>query len=383
MKKLSNNNKNILRICNNGQSMLLYLRNQLLDINKAGFNVFVICGYNKELSDFCKNNNISFFPIAFERRFSLFSDIRSFFYLFKFYSIHKIHICHSWNSKCGLLNAIISFIFRINFRVHTFAGIPWENLSFFSSLIPKFADFIIFLLNHKCFADSQSEAKFLNKNLCINSNKISVLGCGSIAGINLKKFNLNRNFIINKWFLKNKNNLIFIGRITKEKGIDDLVNGFNRYALPNTGLLILGDIDNTNGSIKQDTLDLIHNSSSIKWIKFTKQPEKFLKFCDILVIPSYREGFGNVVIEAGAFKVPSIGYKSTGLVDSIKHNHSGYLVKKGNMKLFFTKVNHLIKNKKTRRQFGNNAYQIVVDNFECSIISEEVIEMYSRGSNTK
>jgi len=353
--------KSVLRICNEGSAMYFYLSRQILDIKKDNFDIFVICSHNKKLYEFCKKNRITYVPINFERRFSFIQDVKCLLFLFKFYLKYKIDISHSWNTKAGLLNSIIASIFFINLRIHTFAGVPWENFNFVKSLFPKISDFIIIFFNHKCFADSLSEAKLLNKKLF--TNKIKVLGNGSLAGVDLNKFNLHKHTRPVIHFAKYKYNIIFVGRITKEKGIDDLVKGFISFGLKDCCLTILGNVDNTNGNIEVNTFKQIQNHSRIKWIKHTPYPERFYKHADILILPSYREGFGNVVIEAACFKVPTFGYDCTGLKDSIVHKKTGFLVKKGDYKDLFININKSLITKSYIKQ-GENAYNRTVAKFD-------------------
>jgi glycosyltransferase involved in cell wall biosynthesis len=369
------NKINILRICNSGSAMYLYLSKQILDIKKEGYRIYIASSYDKKLYFFCKRNGIIFLEINFQRRFSFFKDIECFFYLFKYYYKYKFDISHSWNSKAGLLNSIVSFIFFTNLRIHTFAGVPWENMSLIKAIVPKICDFIVVVLNQKCFADSKSEANLLNRSLF--TKKIKVLGQGSIAGVDLNKFNLQKNYKPDNFFQKNKFNIIFVGRITKEKGIDDLVEGFIQFGLKNCGLLILGNLDNVNGGIKTSTLDLMKSHKNIKWVKHTSFPEKFYKYANLCVLPSYREGFGNVVIEAACFQLPTFGYECTGLVDSILHNKTGVLVKKGNIKSLFFNINQNLLSGKYKK-LGKNAYIRTINNFNSEKISNYVKSEYKK-----
>ena len=369
MKKI----KSVLRICNDGSSMYSYLSRQILDIKKNNFSIFIVCSNNKKLYDFCKKNRITYLPIDFERRFSFVQDVKCLWLLYKFYLKYKIDISHSWNTKAGLLNSIIATLFFVNLRIHTFAGIPWENYNFAKSLIPRISDFIIIFFNHKCFADSLSEAKLLNEKLF--TKKIKVLGHGSLAGVNLNKFNLHKYTRPVTHFSKYKYNIIFVGRITKEKGVDDLVKGFISFGLKDCGLTILGNVDNTNGSIEANTFKQIQNHDRIKWIKHTQYPERFYKYADISILPSYREGFGNVVIEAACFKVPTFGYDCTGLKDSIVHKKTGFLVKKGDYQDLFININKYLISK-SYIKLGENAYKRAVAKFDSKKVSGHVINEY-------
>lgn len=354
--------------------MMLYMSKQIIELNKLNkYRFIVICSSNDTLRKFCNDNKIKYYPIEMHRRFSFLSDISCFFSLLYIYYKEKIDISHSWTSKAGFLNAIASFIFFTKKRIHTYTGIPWENLSLLKKFFPFIADLITSKLSNLVFADSNSQADYLNKKFF--SNKIKVLGSGSISGIDFNKFQNSTSYPVDNWFIKFKYKILFVGRITAEKGVDDLIEGFINYGLPDCGLVVMGYIDNVNGNIKHKNIEELKFNKRIKWIEFNDNPEYYYNQTNLLILPSYREGFGNVVIEAAGLKVATVGYNSTGLKDSIINNKTGVLVEKGNVKNLYKTINDLLLNKKYLK-YSENAYLNARKNYSITRITQLVDQLY-------
>ena len=214
-----------------------------------------------------------------------------------------------------------SFLTFIPIRVHCFTGQVWATKSGLSRLLLKLIDKVVGILSTQNIVDSKSQYKFLVKENVLKKDKSLVFGSGSVSGIDLLKFKPNKKVKVK---LRNKLKIppasfvfIFLGRLNSDKGIYDLIHSFKSADLKSAYLLLIGpDEENIATKFKS-------NHSNIIFSGATSSPQDYLAASDILCLPSYREGFGNVVIEAAASGLPSIVSNIYGLSDAIIQNNTG------------------------------------------------------------
>ena len=153
-------------------------------------------------------------------------DLVALIKLYQFLGENRFDIVHSTTPKAGLLSAIASFLARVPLRLHTWTGQQWVTMNGLIRRVSRIADWAIGKLNTHCYADSDSQRRFLITEGIVTDEKISVLGHGSLGGVDLKRFNPDR------WSLGDKQKLlselyipadstiiIFIGRISIDKGV--------------------------------------------------------------------------------------------------------------------------------------------------------------------
>lgn len=368
-------NKKICFIATFDRPILLFLLPFIKLISEKN-EVTIICKNADNLKKLHFNKNVSFKNISFSRKISLVNDILSFFQLFFHLIFNRYQIVHSIMPKTGLLVSISAFCALIPLRIHTFTGQVWQNKTGFSAFFLKKIDKLISFFSTYLLADSKGQRKFLISNKIVNSYKIFTLGSGSISGVDMNRFKVD-----NKSRKKTRSSLGFydsdiiftyLGRVNYEKGIKDLILAFNKLSLINSKirLLVVGDHE-------IDLKPLIKEKQKISIIKHTTKPELYLNITDVLCLPSYREGFGNCIIEAGAMQVPSIGSNIYGLKDTIIENKTGLKFEKGNIDQLFLAMKKMI-NKKLRKKYGLNAYKYVKTNFKQEKIINYHILFYKK-----
>ncbi|NAR67538.1 glycosyltransferase [Acinetobacter haemolyticus] len=350
-----------------------FYRNHIIVLSQ-NFNVTLIANFN--LSE-CDIDNVKKIHVEIQRKPSLISDVKVLFDLIRLFKKEKFEVVHSTTPKAGLLTQIAGKLARVKFRIHTFTGQVWATKTGYKREILKKLDSLIAVSATHLLADSFTQRDFLEDQDVVPKNKIQVLGLGSISGINTDKFrplktdNLREELNISKEsFL-----YLYLGRLNRDKGILDLLAAFEKvYSKnPNTYLLLVGrDEEQLVPIIEKHYLF----KKSISYLNFTKQPEKFMSMADVFCIPSYREGFGSVVIEAAACKTPSIGSNIYGLSDSIEDGKSGLLFKVGNINDLANKMDYCYNHSEDLKKYAEYGYERVCKNFTQEISSNDLLIFY-------
>ena len=318
--------------------------------------------------------------INFKRKPNLIADLIAFCKLVYFLIKNKPNLTISISPKAGLITSLSSFVVRVQYRIHWFTGQLWVTKKGVFRLFYKILDKIIFYLSHHVLVDSNSQKKFLISNNIITNKKSTVLLNGSVGGVNVKKFKFkktSRNLLRKKLKIsKNDFTFLYLGRINKDKGILDLINAFKKIeSLYSTFLVLVGPIEDTYIS------NFIGKNKQIIYVGETLLPEKWFSVADILCLPSYREGFGSVIIEAGSCNLPTLGSNIYGIVDAIEKNQTGFLHKTGNINDIKNKMIFAIKNKKLVKKYGKKARERVEEKFEENLISKKFLEFINSRMN--
>lgn len=321
--------------------------------------------------------------INIEREINIFKDILTLINLYLYFRKNQFDIIHSSTPKAGLLVAIAAKLAKCRIVIHTFTGQRWDTLTGIKKYILIYCDKLICTLNTKLFADSPSQVEFLIKHNLVHPKKISCLGKGSYAGILINKFKpLNEDEKYHRKLQLGFSNdsiiISFIGRIVKDKGIIELINAFKKLIdlYPNLHLLIVGPIEQGLDPIPGETLKFIKESKNIYLTGYVTNPDFYLGVSDIFCLPSHREGFGTVIIEAASMKIPSIGTNIKGIKDAIENNNTGLLFELNNVEDLAKKLEILIVNVEFRTKLGLHAYHRTVEHFDSKIISRNLFNEY-------
>jgi glycosyltransferase involved in cell wall biosynthesis len=288
---------------------------------------------------------------------------------------------HSTTPKAGILCALAAWLARTPVRLHTFTGQTWATKKGIKKKILRFFDQCIVCLNTQCYADSHSQADFLCDEGVGNKVRIKVLGKGSLAGVDLKRFNqqhwLNKKHNIKQELdiPENAFVIIFIGRLGTEKGIYELMEAFEQLRKKHKmlHLLLIGPCEEL---LVEQRIEQWRLLSGVHYIGSTNIPEKYLSISDILCLPSYREGFGTVVIEAAAMQVATVGTKITGLVDAVEDKVTGLLVKPKDVPALTATLDSLIQDRNYNRSLGLQAFVRCKEYFNTKGISDLVADEY-------
>ena len=235
------------------------------------------------------------------------------------------------------------------------------------------------------FADSVSQCRLLRDVGIVQDGQIGMLGNGSLAGVDIKRFCLDRP---NRKRLRqqigtdaNACVFLFVGRLTKDKGMFDLIQSFLRLSetVRDIELWVVGPDEENLLQTLQEAAEGC--GAPIRWLGVTSAPEQFMMAADVLLLPSYREGFGSVIIEGAACGLPAIAYRIDGVIDAIVDGSSGLLVEVGQPRAFAAAMMRMVLDKQLRLLLGKKARDRAVRYFNSERVTDTWLDLYRRHLN--
>jgi glycosyltransferase involved in cell wall biosynthesis len=359
-----------------------FLIGHLLQLQKL-YDLTIITNVSGKVNFLDFGVNAKVINLKFSRKFSLFSDFYCLLKLFYIFRREKFSVVHSITPKAGLLSMLASFFSKVPFRVHCFTGQPWALNTGIKRLFLKYIDKTIVKFSSYNIIDSPSQRLFLLNEGILNSRKAFVFGLGSISGVDLLRFKSNKRLgkQTRRQLALPLNSFVFIylGRLTNDKGVLDLAYAFSKLNNPSAYLLFVGpDEKDFTAKIKIICTNKIQN---IRFVDFTDMPHKFLCASNILCLPSYREGFGTVILEAAAMGIPAIASNIYGIVDAVKNNQTGILFKAGDIFELKKTMNLVIKNPVFLAKLGRSARKRATIHFSSYLLTNAWLSFYKRYLN--
>lgn len=340
---------------------------------------------NVEDDEFLKRLNlpVRVVHLPIKRKISPLQDLKALVLLTVFLAREKFDVIHTVAPKAGMVGIIAGWLVRVPVRLHIFQGEVWATHTGIMRGVLRTVDRVVSLLSTHLLVVSQSEREFLIQEKIISAEKSVVLEKGSISGVNMVRFkpDIQKNEATRKKLniASDQTVLLYLGRLTKDKGILDLYEAFGGIDSPsfrNVHLVIVGpDEEGVLYRLPKISDDI---KNRIHIYPYTDMPEDYLAMADVLILPSYREGFGVVVIEAAAVKVPSIGSRIYGITDAIQENQTGVLFEAGNKAELAEKIKLLVENSDLRKNMGEAAYLRCQESFEQQKLMQSNLHFYKQ-----
>ncbi|NMP30452.1 glycosyltransferase family 4 protein [Thalassotalea sp. M1531] len=338
------------------------------------YEVHVACTLNDQHALKSLSGNVVTHNINIARQPSIFEDLKSLFQLYRFFKHQNFDSIHSFTPKAGLLSQAAAWLARCPNRLHTFTGQVWATKKGIARLGLKWLDKLTATLTTICLADSHSQKDFIVAEKVVNPTKCHVLASGSISGVNIDKFKYSANAreqLRTEYGISEDNFIfLFVGRLKYDKGIPELIAAFEKlnFSQPAKLFIIGKDEDNL--------LPLVSNKSDVIFAGFKTNVPDFYSFADVLVLPSHREGFGNVIIEAAACNLPAIASNIYGLSDAVSHEYSGLLHQVKNENALASCMQRLLDSPELLATYKKQARQRVEEVFAEPILVNAFLTFY-------
>lgn len=370
--------KVIIRACTVSMSVGFFI-GLIPELKDMGYEVVTVSSDGPELSQVREAGGRPM-VVEMERQISPFKDLVSLFKMIRIFRHEKPSMVHSMTPKAGLICMMAGMLTHVPVRVHTFTGLVFPTSTGLKKRILMLTD----MLTCACATHIIPEGEGVKNDLVnngITKKDIKVLGYGNCRGVDIVRFNPeNPEFAEEAKKLRKDGvfTFIFIGRIVKDKGINELVEAFCRlYESRNIRLILVGPSEDSLDPIFDSTKEKIRNCTGIEAVGIQQDVRPWLAASDALVFPSYREGFPNVVIEAGAMGLPSIVTDVNGSREIIIEGENGIIIPPGDADTLYEAMNRMFEDKTAREYMRSNARRLVVTRYEQSFVRGCLKEFYN------
>lgn len=354
----------------------MFLNDQISELSK---NHEITLVYNTHDTDLKVDSRIIIKHVPFHRKLNPVMDLVTLIKLYLFLNAKKFDMVHTINPKSGLIGCIASFFAGCKIRIHTFTGQVWVTKKGLIRAVLRFMDKVICNLSTHVVADSKSQLEFLQSEKILSVLKGAVPGEGTVGGIDIDRFKYkftSKIEIRSKYKISNEAFVfLFIGRLNRDKGVYELISSYQSICsiYPNIYLLIVGpDEENI-----QDQIRVKYGIvPRLIFVPYTNEPQKFFSASDVLCLPSHREGFGTVILEAAAAGIPSIGSDIIGLRDAIIDKETGLLHKVKNQDSLTNCMRYMIEDKEVRLKMAKKGKDRVELYFSQPKVTSVMMDFY-------
>ena len=376
----------LIRITTVPLSLKLLLAGQMKYMINQGWEVLTVSADGREVAQVVKNEGVRHEVIPFTRKITPFHDILCVWQLIRLFKREKPDIVHTHTPKAGLLGMIAANLAGVKIRIHTLAGIPAMAAEGNRKSLLENAEKWTYANATEVWPNSQGLYKHVLKAGLANEAKLRVIGKGSSNGVDLKHYNRNalkENHLVaaTMRILPGDEDFIFlaVGRLVKDKGIEELVSAFLNSKIANRSkLVLLGSFEQELNPLSPETIQTIQDSPRIVQIDWTDHVSHYLALADVLVHPSHREGFPNVLLEAGAMQVPVICSDIIGNRDLITQQKTGLIFPVKDAAVLKEALEFAFVKREKMAQMADQLYLEVRENYDRNFVHGELLSNYQR-----
>lgn len=334
------------------------------------FDVKLVTSFSEKNQEISKAEGVELKSIDMTRQITIIKDLKALIELYKYFKNQKPDIVYTFTPKAGLLGMMASFLSRVPVRIHNIVGMPLMEATGKKFILLKFIERLTYLFSTNLFCNSFGLKKFINENL--TKKDVKVIAQGSINGVDTEFFKntktLDEKELIRDKFKIDKKDFVitFVGRIVKDKGINELIEAFINLSKKynNLKLLLVGDYEEHLNPIKNENKILIDSLDSIITVGFQSDIRDFLSITDLFVLPSYREGLPNSLIEAGSFGIPLLATNINGCNEIIDDGITGILVEKKSAKKLEEAIDKLLEDKELYNSIKLKVRDRIIEKYE-------------------
>jgi len=376
--------KKLIRITTVSMALTTLLKGQLRFMNQY-YDVLGVSTGSNGLNDVAKYEGIKIKGLAMTRSITPFKDLKSLYLLYKLFKKEKPFIVHTHTPKAGTLGMLAAKIAGVPNRLHTIAGLPLLESHGAKRVLLDTVEKITYACASKIYPNSFGLKEIILQNKYTNSSKLKIIENGSTNGIDTAHFNANiidetiKKNLKEKLQIKDENLVfIFVGRLVKDKGIDELVATFVKInsKYPFTKLILVGPFENHLNPLKPITYNYIKNHKSICYEGYQNDVRPYFAIADVLGFPSYREGFPNVVMQAGSMGLASIVTNINGCNEIIEDGVNGLIIPPKNENALFKAMEFMVNNPEKRLQMANLSRPKIVTNYQQKLIWNALLKEY-------
>lgn len=368
--------------------------NGVFEVLMSNYELLLVSSPGKELDELHNKYGVKTIGVSMQRRFSPLKDLISLWKLILVFHKEKPYMVHSMTPKAGLLCMLAAWVTRVPRRVHTFTGLVWPTATGSTRKILMATDWLTCACATHIIPEGRGVMNDLQQN--ITHKPMKVLGYGNVRGVDMdywRKTNASSNKLRE---IKRDDvfTFIFVGRIVRDKGINELIAAFDKLSQEHkVRLLLVGTFEDALDPVSELTKKIIEVNSSIDYLGPQYGTDLLACYAasDCFVFPSYREGFPNTVLEAGAMELPSIvtdingsreiivcrNEENTSPIRDMKLCDNGIIIPPRNEELLYKAMEEVFKNDNVRAVMVSQVREMVASRFEQSFVQKCLIEFYN------
>jgi glycosyltransferase involved in cell wall biosynthesis len=376
----------IIRITTIPLSLEKLLEGQLSFMNNH-YEVTAVSSECERLKNYGLANGVNTYCLPMTRKITPLKDFIAVFKLFFYLKKVKPLIVHTHTPKAGVVGMLAAKLAGVPFRLHTVAGLPLLEATGVKRTLLNSVEKLTYQMATNIYPNSHGLSEIIKKEKFTSPSKMKVLGDGSSNGIDTEYFNpelfslQDRRTLRSELCIETEDLVyIFIGRMVSEKGLNELICAFNTLTEidENIKLLLVGPYEDDLDPLNKISMNIINANSNIISVGYQTDVRPYLAIADILVFPSYREGFPNVVMQAGAMGLVSIVSNINGCNEIIDERVNGLIIPVKNEKAVYDAMYELKENYHLREKMRSIARQIITSKYERIKYWDLLLKEYQR-----
>ncbi len=361
---------------------VVFIRDQVEFIRENGYDVEVLC--NKDFDS--PHEGLEVTHIPFEREISIVKDLSALYKLMGHLKKKKPDLINFSTPKAGLLGMIAGAMSGVDKRIYMIRGLRLETATGFKKIVLYLTEKLSCTFSTHIMVISDSMEREVIRLKIANPDKIVRIGRGSSNGIDLDKFNPEnidaKRLRSLKDELKVKDDDLIIGyagRLTKDKGINELIEAFESLSFDHERikLLLIGDFEEGD-PLEPENVRKVYECENIIYRPYTAGLDYYYSLMGLFALPTYREGFSNVSIEAQSMGVPVVTFDSTGASDTVEDGVTGLVTTSNDVQGLVEALNYLITHEEKRTEMSKVSRKFVADNFDRRMMQQQLLEFYDR-----
>lgn len=377
------NKPKLIRITTVPSSLKILLKGQLHFMSQNGFEVLGVSSDGMDLDEVRENESVEVQAIEMTRTISPLKDLKSLWSFYKLCKKEKPQIVHSHTPKAGIIGMLGAKLAGVPYRLHTVAGLPLMEAIGTKRKVLDMVEKLTYRCATNVYPNSKGLYDFILNNKFTSSEKLKVIANGSSNGINTSFFNpleitdaqisktLSDCNISSEDFI-----FIFVGRLVGDKGVNELIKAFSSIGREDVKLLLVGAQEPELDPLLPETLNTINTNPNIISVGFQKDVRPFFSIAHCLVFPSYREGFPNVVMQAGSMMLPAIVSDINGCNEIIVNGENGLIIPVKDSESIENSMKELLANPDLLSKMINNSRKMIQERYEHTIIWHSLLNEY-------
>ena len=371
----------IIRACTVSLSVG-FVEGMLPDLMKK-YEVVLLSSPGPELEAAREKHGVRTIEVPMERHISLKRDVAALWQLVKVFRRERPAMVHSMTPKAGMLCMVAAWMTRVPVRVHTFTGLVFPTATGLKRRVLMTTDWLTCACATHVIPEGEGVKNDLLKN-GITRKPLRVLGYGNVRGVNMEWFSRRPEVmeLVTRKSLKSQNcfTFLFVGRIVRDKGINELVSAFTRLYKADKGirLVLVGWFEDELDPISDETRRAISECAGIEAVgeKVGDELLAYYAASDCFVFPSYREGFPNTVLEAGAMGLPSIVTDINGSREIIVHGKNGMIIPPKDDNALYEAMWRMLHEPEKCRAMAAEARPLIASRFEQGFVRKCLYDFY-------